>query len=162
MSRNENRVFLGVGSNLGNRASNINKALAFLNDSGRITVIQMSRIFETEPVGNPDQNKFLNAVIEIRTSYLPDELLGYLHQIETKLGRIRTEHRDQPRTIDLDILLYNDIVLNASDLKIPHPRMADRWFVLKPFAEISPDIVHPVLKRTIRQLLADLSVDSKI
>lgn len=128
--------YIGIGSNLGDRRQNINRAISYLKDSDNIKVTKVSSIYETEPVGGPPQEKFLNGVIEIDTDLPPLDLLDRLEEIETKLGRVRSEKND-PRTIDLDILLYGDIQINNERLTVPHPRMREREFVLRGLREIN-------------------------
>ncbi len=132
-------VYLGIGSNLGNRALNIKKALSRLEDN-KISVTKLSTVIETDPVGGPAQGKYLNAVLEAKTNLSPDPLRQLLKAIERELGRKRTV-RNGPRTIDLDILLYNRETIKTDDLKIPHPRMLERDFVMTPLAEIAPELV---------------------
>jgi 2-amino-4-hydroxy-6-hydroxymethyldihydropteridine diphosphokinase len=127
--------FLGVGSNLGNRRKNIKKALDYLSKTKGIKIEKSSRIYETEPVGGPPQGKFLNAAIKIKTSLSPAILLKALKKIEKDLGRKKTV-RFGPRQIDLDILFYANKIIKTRNLVIPHPRMFEREFVLKPLREI--------------------------
>lgn len=131
-------AYLGLGSNLGDRGGNIAKAAALLQEKGT-TLLKISSIVETDPVGGPAQDKFLNAVIKVETTLSPLELLNHCHAIEQKLGRVRTV-ANGPRTIDVDILLYDRLVLDTPLLKIPHPRMSERAFVLGPLKEIEPDL----------------------
>lgn len=133
-------VYIGIGSNLGDRLSNIENAIAELRNSAGITVEKISSIVETAPVGGPRQGKFLNGVIKIATEIPPYALLDILHDIEKKLGRKRTV-KNGPRTIDLDVLLCGDKIINEPGLKVPHPRMLEREFVMKPLLEIEPDIL---------------------
>ena len=132
-------AYLGLGTNLGDRQANIDKALSCLEEAG-IEVKKISSIYETEPVGGPPQGMFLNAVAEVSTTLGPKELLGVLKDIERKLGR-RPGPRNFPRVMDLDILFYANEVLNEAELVIPHPRMHEREFVLKGLAEIAPEKV---------------------
>jgi len=132
-------VFIGIGSNLGNREENIRKAIDFLKENTNIKVEKTSSIIETEPVGGPHQPKYLNGVIKIRTDYSAKDLLKILQDIENKLGRSRIT-KFGPRTMDLDILLYGNQVIDEPDIKIPHPRMFERDFVVKPLLEIEPNI----------------------
>lgn len=129
-------AYIGLGSNLGRRAQNIRRALAELGKIEKLKVIKVSSLHETEPVGGPPQRKFLNGVIKIKTDILPHQLLKELKNIEKKLGRKKTVKND-PRIIDLDILLYGDKNIKTKDLVIPHPRMQEREFVLLPLKEIS-------------------------
>jgi 2-amino-4-hydroxy-6-hydroxymethyldihydropteridine diphosphokinase len=128
-------VYIGVGSNLGDRQQNIAAAITHLSRLDGTTVTKASPIYETEPVGGPEQGRYLNGVLEILTSHSPHRLLNELIDIEKQLGRTR-KGRNLPRTIDLDILLYDDIILTEKDLVIPHPRMNERDFVIRPLNEI--------------------------
>ena len=136
-------IYLGLGSNLGDRRANIDKSLSLLVENG-INILKHSTIIETEPVGGPEQNKFLNSVIKAETELSPFELLEVINNIEKNLGRVRTIVNG-PRTIDIDILLYNKIKVNASNLSIPHPQMLKRHFVLTPLKEIEPELVKELL-----------------
>ena len=145
-------AYLGLGSNLGDREENLRKSLSLLGERGEI--IALSSVYQTEPWGYADQPSFLNLVCGFRTYLSPPELLGLVQEVERRLGRVRTI-RYGPRTMDVDILLYGDRIVDTPDLQIPHPRIPERAFVLAPFAEIAPDIEHPTLKRPISALLAD-------
>ncbi len=127
-------VYLGLGSNLGDRLKNIHEAVRLLGLAD-VQEIKMSSIIETDPVGGPPQGLFLNAVLKVATQLAPLELLNTVHNVEAKLGRIRSIVNG-PRTIDIDILLYDDLILNTPELVIPHPRMRERTFVMVPFREI--------------------------
>ena len=132
-------IYLGLGSNLGDRHKNIASAVECLNQNG-ITIKKLSTIIETDPVGGPkDQGKFLNAVAKAETNLSPENLRNTLKTIEQTLGRVKTA-KNGPRTIDLDILLYDMDVVNTSELIIPHPRMLNRDFVMIPLKEIAPDL----------------------
>lgn len=144
------RAFLLAGTNLGDRKANLEFALDSLSKGGNVR--NKSAFYETEPVGFLDQPWFLNQAIELETTLSPAELLALCQDIESSCGRVRT-FRNAPRTLDLDILLYDDVVVHEEALIIPHPRMAERRFVLVPLAQIAPEIVHPVLQTTIRHLL---------
>ena len=143
-------AYLLAGTNLGDRHANLDFARRSLSRGGRIA--KASSYFETEPVGFLDQPWFLNQALEFETTLLPLELLALCQEIESSSGRVRT-FPNAPRTLDLDILLYDDAVITGKDLIIPHPRMTDRRFVLEPLAEIAPEFEHPVRRRTIRSLL---------
>jgi 2-amino-4-hydroxy-6-hydroxymethyldihydropteridine diphosphokinase len=144
-------AYISAGSNLGDRKANIQRAFSALAKMGAETKRQSS-YFETQPVGHLDQPWFINLVVEIETRLTPYELLLCCQEIEVSLGRVRT-FRNAPRTVDLDILLFESIVLDEPCLIIPHPHMTDRRFILTPLAEIAPEFIHPVLKRSIRSLL---------
>lgn len=136
------RVYLGLGSNLGDREAYLRRACALLAARPGITIRRLSPIYETAPVGPVPQGPFLNAVLEADTDLPPRELLRAANEVEASLGRVR-ETRWGPRTVDVDILLYGDLVLEEPDLRIPHPRLAERAFVLVPLADLAPDLVVP-------------------
>jgi 2-amino-4-hydroxy-6-hydroxymethyldihydropteridine diphosphokinase len=150
---------IGLGSNVGRRQLTLGRSLDMLQSHEDIQVVSRSSCIETKPVGGPEnQPDFINGAAEIRTSLEPLQLLSVLQYIETELGRDRcVESRWGPRTCDLDIILMGEIVMETQELTIPHPRMAERLFVLKPLAEIAPDAVHPVLRISVSQMLADVS-----
>jgi 2-amino-4-hydroxy-6-hydroxymethyldihydropteridine diphosphokinase len=152
-------AFLLAGSNLGNRESNLEFAISSLAVAG--AVLKTSSTFETEPVGYLNQAWFFNQAIGLDTDLTPSELLQCCQRIESRCGRIRT-FPNAPRTLDLDILLYGDLLVNQEDLIIPHPRLAQRKFALEPLAQIAPDVLHPALKKTIRSLLEACPDISKV
>jgi 2-amino-4-hydroxy-6-hydroxymethyldihydropteridine diphosphokinase len=186
-------VYLGIGSNLGNREQNIERALEKLKSRKDIRLISMSSVIETEPVGDGGQPKFLNACCGIETTLYPDEVLNALKSIEREMGRdrdlqpkklssedmlmaldMKNQDKDAseikpgpaqdkpawgPRVIDLDILMYDDIIMRGSRLIIPHRLMHERNFVLAPLAEIAPDAVHPVFKKSVKNLLFENTPD---
>ena len=144
-------IYLSLGSNLGDRLANLRSAIAALPDSG-ITVRKVSSIYESEPVDFRDQPWFLNCVLEAETKLSPLDLLHALQTIELRMGREKTIPKG-PRPIDLDILFYADQVIDTPELQIPHPRIAQRRFVLVPLAEIAPTVHHPVSVRTVTEML---------
>lgn len=143
-------VHIGIGSNLGNRQDNCREAIRQLSLRG-VTIVKASSMIETEPWGVPDQPPFINMAIEAETDNVPDRLCAILKDIEMQMGRTESV-RWGPRVIDLDILFYDDMVLDAPELKIPHPHLHERPFVLIPLAEIAPERVHPVFKKSVREL----------
>ena len=145
-------IYLSIGSNLGNRNLNIASALEMIgNHIGAVT--GLSSLFETTPWGFESEERFLNMVVSVDTDLEPKMVLEKIHDIEASLGRVRAAGQYISRTIDIDILLFGNLVLDEENLKIPHPSMHLRKFVLVPFAELAPDVVHPVLKKTISTLL---------
>jgi 2-amino-4-hydroxy-6-hydroxymethyldihydropteridine diphosphokinase len=144
-------AYLGLGSNIGDREQNLKDALAKLA-APDLRVARLSSVYETEPVGFTAQRWFLNLVVEIETELFPLQLLSRIAKIEQALGRARTV-KNGPRTLDVDILLYGRAVVRSAKLEIPHPRMAERRFVLAPLAELAPELRHPVTHRSIRAML---------
>ena len=144
-------VYLGLGSNLGDRMGNLRLAVERLSE--KVTVKGLSSAYETAPVGYEEQPAFLNAALSGTTELEPLGLLEYVKRIEDDLGR-RPSFRNAPRPIDIDILFYGDRVIHTAELTIPHPRVAERAFVLVPLAEIAPDLVHPVSRKRVADLLA--------
>jgi 2-amino-4-hydroxy-6-hydroxymethyldihydropteridine diphosphokinase len=144
-------IYISAGSNLGDRKGNLSEGLQLLRLAG-VRPISVSSFFETEPVENRNQPWFLNMALEVETVLPPQDLLHCCLEIEFVRGRVRSS-RGAPRTLDLDILLYGDMVVQESHLTIPHPRMAVRRFVLEPLAEIAPQVIHPVLQRSVVSLL---------
>ena len=145
------RIYLSLGSNIGDRQANLRKAVERL-ELLDVHVLRASRIYETEPVDYVDQAWFLNQVVEAETALFPTQLLTRTARVERELGRTRTIPKG-PRTLDIDILFYGEAVVRTPRLEIPHPRIAQRRFVLAPLAELVPDLRHPVTRLTVRQML---------
>jgi len=146
-------IYLGIGSNVGDRESNLHLALGLMDDNG-IHTVQLSPIYETDPIDSPAHaGKFLNLVCESRTSLNLDALGVILKSIEQRLGR-KPAPINSPRIIDIDILLYGEAVVKTGQFTVPHPRMIQRAFVLVPLADIAPNLIHPVLRLTVGELLA--------
>jgi 2-amino-4-hydroxy-6-hydroxymethyldihydropteridine diphosphokinase len=153
-------IYLSLGSNKGDRAQYIARAIEALGACG-VSVTRRSSLYETEPVETSSKSWFLNCVVEAETDLLPPQLMHMLLDIERVLGRRRRVARGA-RVIDMDILLYDDRVVSSEQLEIPHPRMAGRRFVLVPFAEIAPEVRHPVFRKTISELLAETPDRSEV
>ena len=149
------RVFIGIGSNEGDRLEHISRGAQTLGALSQVQLVQMATIRETTPVGGPSQAAYLNTVVELSTTLAPGDLLRTLKQIEVEAGRRPSDVRWGPRPLDLDLLFYDDRVIHEAGLDVPHPRLHERRFVLEPLAELAPDLVHPVLKRTVQDLLAN-------
>ncbi len=149
------RIYLGLGSNLGNRKSYLDSAVSALAPAVR--VLQLSPIYETEPWGYRDQDDFLNMVVEAETELGPKQLLVLLKGIEVKLGR-QARFRNGPREIDIDILVYDELELDEPGLRIPHPRLQERAFILAPLADLAPDLAIPGTGKTVAEFLAHLDI----
>jgi len=145
-------VFVGFGSNLGDKVQNCKRAVEALRAAEGVEVLRVSSLWRTEPWGFTEQDWFLNGVLELETDLGPRDLLGILKAIEARLGRKPT-FRWGPRVIDLDLLLYGEEVIEEEDLQVPHPHLHERAFVLVPLVEIAPDAYHPLRRRTARELL---------
>jgi len=151
-----NRVFIGIGSNEGDRLARMSEAVRLLGETDGVRVAQMAMIFETEPRGGPPQEPYLNTVLEIETALEPSALLGVCQEIERRLGRRPSAQRWSPRPIDLDLLLYDERIVEEPGLSIPHPRLHERRFVLAPLAQLAPELIHPTLRQPIRALAASI------
>ena len=147
-------VYLGLGSNMGDRQGNLSKALDLL--SQKLQMGRVSSVYDTEPMGNVEQPRFLNLVCQVYTGLVPAALLALAKGIESKLGRVHSKP-NAPRPIDIDILFYGDKVIDTPELVIPHPRVMERAFVLVPLAEIAPELKHPVSDETIKELLQGIT-----
>lgn len=156
----EHSVYIGVGSNVGERAANCRRAIAALAACEDCVLDGQSPLYETEPVDLEDQPWFVNAVVRIRTVSGPEVLFGKLKALERALGRKPGGPKSGPRVLDLDILFYDDMALETPELQIPHPRLHERRFVLQPLCALAPDLVHPVLGKSAHSLLEEL-VDGK-
>lgn len=150
-------IFLGVGSNIEPREENISKAISLLKEKG-FKIVKSSPIYQTQPVGYESQPKFLNLVLHIEEKTSPKSCLYTLKEIEREMGRTPT-FPNGPRVIDLDILFYDSLIVDTPELKIPHPRLHKRAFVLIPLSQIAPDFLHPVFKKSVKELLKE--VDTK-
>lgn len=156
ISRFWHRAYLGMGSNLGDKKGYLDQAVEKIKEDPECVVEKVSQYLVTEPYGGVEQDDFLNACMVVRTLLSPEELLDKLHEIEQEAHRERIIHWG-PRTLDLDILMYDDLVMESDDLIIPHIEMDKREFVLKPLCEIAPNLRHPILKKTVSQLLAAIT-----
>ena len=149
----EHIAYLALGTNMGNRLSNLKAAIG--NLSPQMSVKKKSNIYETPPWGFIDQSAFLNQVVKVETYLQPEALLAHLKRLETALGRV-PNFQNGPRLIDIDILFFDDQVIDTPPLVIPHPRLHERAFVLVPLSDVAPDLVHPILQRSIIELLDDV------
>jgi len=152
----EHIVYLALGSNLGNRLSNLKEAIAALPP--QMEVKAKSAVYETPPWGYEDQPKFLNQVLKATTYLDPEPLLKHLKRLEVALGRKET-FQNGPRLIDIDILFYDELILNKPSLVIPHPRLQERGFVLLPLMDLDPNLTHPVTKKSVREMMTDCNVE---
>ncbi len=163
MADNLNTAYIALGANLGDRRSTLLSALAALSATKDIEILSVSEMIETEPEGLAGQGRYLNAAASLRTSLTPQQLLNVMLEIENSHGRDRSkEKRWGPRVLDLDLLMYEELVINEKGLILPHPRMHMRAFVLEPLAEIASQIVHPILNETIAALLKQVSSHARV
>ena len=149
-------AYISVGSNIGDKLENCQKGVTALISSGSAQVLKHSRIYKTDPVDYTAQDWFINYAVKIRTVLDPFQLLSKLNSIQRRAGRIVDKIRFGPRVLDIDIIFYDDLVIHSAKLIIPHPRMHKRRFVLKPICDIDPEIVHPILKKSMQYLLDSL------
>jgi 2-amino-4-hydroxy-6-hydroxymethyldihydropteridine diphosphokinase len=154
-------VYIGIGSNIGEKALQCEKAVTEILKIDRHRLLAKSSLYRTNPIGYTDQDWFVNSVIKIETDLSPSDLHQALKSIESQLGRKET-HRWGPRTIDLDILFFDETEIKTEALQIPHPRLHDRQFVLIPLAEIDRNLIHPALKKSVTELLEDLKEDQGV
>ena len=154
-------AYISAGSNIGHKKRNCQRGIAALLSSGETELEKHSLFYRTEPVDFRQQDWFANCAIKVTTALDPFKLFHSLKRVETDLGRVKGSFRFGPRILDLDILLYDSCVIHWPELIIPHPRMHKRRFVLKPICDIEPDIVHPVLKRTMQELLDRLDLEGQ-
>jgi len=155
------QVYIAIGSNLGDRKENYLEALARIAKLPKTRIIKESSVYESEPLGD-SKEWYVNGVIEIETEFRPEMLLKKLKNIERAMGRKKVRKRWGARIMDLDILLYDTAVVNKKNLKIPHPEMHARKFVLAPLSEVAPQVIHPVLQATISELLVTLKDDKRV
>lgn len=149
-------AFVGLGSNIGRKQDNCLRGISELTSCGHTRLLNQSRQYRTEPVDYPDQDWFVNCAIRIETCLDPFQLLAVLQDIQKKAGRVQDAIRFGPRILDMDVILYDDCVINHPDLTLPHPRMHLRRFVLKPLCDMDPGLRHPILNQTVQHLLNEL------
>lgn len=153
-------AYIGLGSNLGDRRAFIRRAVEALGALDGVTVVEQSELYETDVVGGLPQPRYLNGVVKIECRMNVHEILQQLHRIEETLGRTRNGP-NLPRTIDLDLLLWGNAIVYEEGLTVPHPRLHERWFALRPLADLAPDVSHPVLGLTIKELLEEVEANAR-
>jgi 2-amino-4-hydroxy-6-hydroxymethyldihydropteridine diphosphokinase len=156
------QAFIALGTNRGDRDLNLLRAVAEIGKLPDTKITSLSDFYDTEPVGKTDQADFLNAVVRVETELQPEQLLAGLQRIERDVFKRERTVRWGPRAIDLDILFYDGVTLAGDDLTIPHPRLHERRFVLQPLAEIAPDFVHPLLRKSVARLLDELADGQRV
>ena len=154
-------AYIGVGSNIGDKAHRCEQGIAEILKVDRTTLLARSSLYKTQPVGHLPQDWFVNGVIKIETDLEALDLLRSMKEIENRLGRRKTFHWG-PRTLDLDLLLFDDQIIDTEDLSVPHPRIQERQFVLIPLAEIDHHLIHPVLKKSVQELLDNFKQDQGV
>lgn len=150
----ERNVFIALGSNLGEKKANIHKAVELISELDDVEVTGRSCVYRTKPEGGPDQDEYLNMALRIETPISPGDLLSRLKGLEKSMGRV-DRPRNHPRIIDMDLIFYGEAVENSDSISIPHPRAHERIFVLEPLSDISPEFVHPVMKKSVEELLQE-------
>jgi 2-amino-4-hydroxy-6-hydroxymethyldihydropteridine diphosphokinase len=154
-------AYISAGSNMGARLQNCRKGIEALTEADNSRILAQSRIYKTEPVDYEDQNWFVNMMIKLETALDPFQLLDHIEHIQRAAGRIKDSIRFGPRILDLDIILYDDKIIESDRLVVPHPRMHKRRFVLKPICDIDPAVIHPVLKKEMQILLEELGAEEQ-
>lgn len=155
-SQHSNTAIIAIGSNMGDKMENSRQGIAALDASEKLKVLRQSGFYLTEPVGYADQPWFINCAVMVQTAFAPAALLQFLKKLEYDFGRRRGGIRNGPRVLDFDIIFYNDWVIESSGLIVPHPRMQERGFVLKPLCDIAVDWVHPIFQKKVGQLLEEM------
>jgi 2-amino-4-hydroxy-6-hydroxymethyldihydropteridine diphosphokinase len=154
-------AYISVGSNIGDKLANCKQGIEALTEAGHSRILAQSHFYATEPVDYADQDWFVNAVVKLETAHDPFQLLDQIESIQHAAGPKKNRIRFGPRILDLDIILYDDRIINSERLVVPHPRMHARRFVLQPICDINPDIIHPVLKKEMRFLLERLGDETQ-
>lgn len=161
IERKWHTAYIAIGSNIGNKEENLNSAIELINSSETTKVVKVSKFYETKPVGYLDQDSFLNGALEIKTLLTPNKLIEFLLEKEKDLKRERMI-KWGPRTIDLDVLLYDNLITCDENIIVPHPRMHERLFVLKPLSDIAPYVIHPILNERIIELMNKISKNQEL